>query len=101
MNTNLCHRARYKRFRGTHFIESGKVEFEGIIFPSAYWAIEVLKFIDDADTIKSGFVYRGVRGYQLDDGTVVTINPYKQVRTYSTIKAAKTCINILKSRRVF
>ena len=92
--------ARYKHFRGTHFPQNGKVEFGGVIFPNAYIAIKLLRYLDDTDIITGGMYYKKVWGFELNYGEVVTINRVGHLKTYSSMRAAKRCINILKARGI-
>lgn len=98
MSSGLYLKARFERFRGTFYPENGKVEFEGMVFNDVCQAIQVLREIDDDDKIKSNFMYKGQRGFELDDGRVITVNNEGHVRTFGCRFTARMSISTLKKR---
>jgi hypothetical protein len=98
MNSDIYLKAKFERFRGTLYPENGKVEFEGMIFNNACQAIQLLKELSDEDEIKSKFMHKGLRGFELDDDRVVTINSEGHVRTFACKFTARMVINNLKKK---
>lgn len=98
MNSDTYLKAKFERFRGTLYPENGKVEFEGMIFNNACQAIQVLKELSDEDKIKSGYMYKGLRGFELDDGRVITIGNDGNVRKFACKFTARLSISRLKKK---
>ena len=98
MSSGLYLRAAFERFRGTFYPEIGKVEFEGMIFNNACQAIKLLRELTDGDEIKSNFMFKGQRGFELDDGRIISISNDCIVRTFSCKLSARVCITALKRK---
>ena len=98
MSSDLYLKAKFERFRGTFYPGNGKVEFEGMIFNSASRAIQVLRELSDDDEIKTNFMYKGLRGFELGDGRVITVNGEGHVRTFACRFTARMVINNLKKK---
>lgn len=96
MSSDLYLTARFERFRGTLYPENGKVEFEGMVFNSACQAIQILREISEDDKIKSTFMYKGLRGFELDDGRVITVNCEGYIRSFESKFIARAVISDLK-----
>jgi len=98
MNSDIYLKATFERFRGTLYPENGKVEFEGMIFNNACQAIQVLRELSDDDEIKSNFMHKGLRGFELDDGRVITVSNDGNVRSFACRFTARMVINNLKKK---
>lgn len=98
MSTGSVLRIQFEKFHGNLFPDTGKVEFGGMIFKDAYQAIQVLREIEDLDEIKTGFMYKGIRGLVMSDERVITVNNSGNVRTFASPQTARLGINVLKRR---
>ena len=98
MSSDLYLKATFDRFRGTLYPENGKVEFEGMIFINAYQAVKILKELSENDKIKTNFMYKDHRGFQLCDRKVITIDNQGCVRTFLSRFEARSYISRLKKR---
>lgn len=96
MSSDMYHQANYDRFKGIFFIKSGKVEFGGVTFNNACQAIQVLREISDCANIKTIFIFKGQRGFELDDGRVITVNDKGSVQSFMSKTTARMSIRALK-----
>ena len=97
MNMPLYIRAKFENRRGTLFVESGKVEFSGLIFKDACEAIKLLRHVSE-DTIKSTMGVTGFKGFVLEDDTVVGITRGGEIKYFSCTWSAKMAVKILKKK---
>ena len=89
--------AVYEGVRGTHFIESGKIEFKGVIFKDACEAISVLRCLNGEKPV-GAFHHQGAKGYESATGHIVCISPQGVLLEYGSNFTARCSLNHLKSK---
>lgn len=93
---SIYQNAFFEGLRGTHFIESGKIEFKGVIFKDACEAISVLRRFH-GETIVRAYHHLGAKGYEAESGHVVCITPHGVMLEYGSRFTANCSLRHLKN----
>lgn len=88
--------AKFENRRGTLFVESGKVEFCGLIFNNACEGIRLLRHVPEYEKIKGTVGMVGFKGFIVEDDTVVGMTRDGEIKYFSSAKSARMAIRILK-----